>query len=249
MSFVPSRFKSLFWSCFETFKRTGMKPKAPPRNDWWKPVMLLFLLALILGAFQIFHLNGRLASLGDWIKSLGLWGPIVFTLIYVLWVVAALPVTLLAFLAGILFGTVLGVLVSNIGITLGACLAFLVARYSVRAPVNRFLGRYDKFKKLDQWTADNGVWIVILTRLFPLLPFNLLNYAFGLTRIDFWPYAFWSWLCMIPALIVYVAGADAVHQGLTEGKVPWPLVAVVGGMVALLGALSLVLKRKTKKLR
>jgi uncharacterized membrane protein YdjX (TVP38/TMEM64 family) len=225
-----------------------MKPETPPHKDWWKAILLLFLLAMVLAAFNLLHISNQLTSLGDWIKSLGVWGPIVFTLIYVLWVVAALPVTLFAFLAGILFGTVVGVVVSNIGVTLGACLAFLIARYFARGSVNRFLWKYDKFKKLDQWTAANGIWIVILTRLFPVLPFNLLNYAFGLTRIDFWPYAFWSWLCMIPAIIVYVAGAEAIHQGLDQHRVPWGLVGLVVIVAVLLLGLSMVLRKRVRKL-
>ncbi len=225
-----------------------MKTQTRSWKDGWKPVFLIFFLALILVLFKILHLGGQLTALQDWIKSLGAWGPVVFTLIYAAWVLAALPVTLFAFLAGILFGTVVGVIVSNIGITVGACLAFLVARYFARESVNHYLGRFESFKKLDQWMASNGVWVVILTRLFPLLPFNLLNYAFGLTRINFWAYAFWSWLCMIPGVIVYVAGADAVHQGLSGERIPWNLVAVVGGMMVFLAALSGLLKQKIKKL-
>ena len=197
-------------------------------------------------AAKVFHLGDRLESLEVWIRSLGPWGPAVFVLIYTAAVVAALPVTLFAFAAGVLFGTVMGVIVSNIAVTIGACLAFLVGRYFARDAVKRIVGKHPKFKKLDEWTARNGVWIVILTRLFPLLPFNLLNYAFGLTRIRFWPYAFWSWLCMIPAIIVYVGGADALHQWLVQGKAPWTLIGVIGGLLLFLAAMGSKLKKKVK---
>ena len=99
-------------------------------------------------------------------------------------------------------------------------------------------------KKLDRWVKDEGVWIVILNRLFPLLPFNLVNYAFGLTPIRFRDYAFWSWLCMIPAMVVYVAGADALHQYLVQGVVPWDLVALLVGIFFLLALLGFLFRKK-----
>jgi uncharacterized membrane protein YdjX (TVP38/TMEM64 family) len=204
-----------------------VKSKKAPNNSWWKPVLLLMVVLGFLVAAKFFNLGDQLKSLEGWIRSLGPWGPVVFTLIYIVAVVAALPATLFTFLAGVLFGTVEGVIVVNIGATVGACLAFLVGRYFARGAVEKLVGKHEKFRKLDEWTAKNGVWIVILTRLVPLLPFNLLNYAFGLTRIRFWPYAFWTWLCIIPFTIIYVGGADAVHQGLSQGKVPWALVGVI----------------------
>lgn len=223
-----------------------MKTKASVKNDWWKPVVLLTAIVALLITAKLFHLGDQFKALQGWIQSLGPWGPVVFVLIYIAAVVAALPATIFTFLAGILFGTVVGVVVVNIGATIGACLAFLVGRYFAREAVERLVGKHPNFHKLDEWTAKNGVWVVILTRLVPLLPFNLLNYAFGLTRIPFWPYAFWSWLCMIPATIVYVGGADAVHQGLSRGKVPWALVGVIVALVLLLAALGPKLRSKVK---
>jgi len=220
--------------------------KPEPSNEWWKPVLLLAVIAGFLAAAKLFHLGGRLDALETWIKSLGPWGPVVYTLLYAAAVVAALPVTPFAFVAGVLFGTVTGVVVSNIGVTVGACLAFLAGRYLARDAVKRMVGHHPNFRKLDEWTARKGVWIVILTRLFPLLPFNLLNYAFGLTRIPFWPYAFWSWLCMIPAIIIYVGGADALHQALAEGKWPWGLVGVIAVLVVALAVLGPGLRKKLK---
>jgi uncharacterized membrane protein YdjX (TVP38/TMEM64 family) len=230
-------------------KRKQVRSKILKTNPWWKPVVLFALLGSILVLAKVFHLSDQLTVLRDWIKSLGAWGPFVYILLYTLWVVAALPVTLFAFLAGVLFGTVVGVIVANIGATLGACLAFLAGRYFARGAVNQLVKKYENFRKLEKWTADNGIWIVILTRLFPLLPFNLLNYAFGLTQIEFWPYAFWTWLCMIPAIFIYVVGAEAVQQGLAQGRVPWDLVGWVAGVLVFLVLLSLKLKQKTRKLR
>ncbi len=225
-----------------------MKSKSRPKSDWWKPALLLAAIAAFLLAAKILHLDERLGVLQGWIKSLGPWGPVVFALIYIVAVVAALPATIFTFLAGVLFGTVVGVVVVNIGATAGACLAFLVGRYFARGAVEKLIAKNKDLRKLDQWTARNGVWVLILVRLAPLLPFNLTNYAFSLTRIGFWPYALCTWLFMIPWIIVYVGGADAVHQGLSQGRIPWGLVGIVGTMILLLAGLTTALRRKTRKL-
>lgn len=223
-----------------------MRTQKKPKNEWWKPAILITAILAFLIAAKVFHLAEQFGVLEAWIKSLGPWGPAAFVLIYVAAVVAALPATIFTFLAGVLFGTVTGVIVVNIGATIGACLAFLVGRYFARGAVERLVGKHKNFRKLDEWTAKNGIWILILIRLAPLLPFNLTNYAFGLTRMRFWPYAFWTWLCMIPWIIVYVGGADAVHQGLAKGQVPWTLVGAIAGVVVLLVVLGTGLKKKVK---
>lgn len=213
--------------------------------------LAVFVLALVglLAAFRQFQGEQKVLELQDWFKVLGPWGPTAFILIYALGVALAVPVTLFAFMAGILFGTFLGVVLSNIAVTLGACLAFLISRGLARQAVEKWVARSPQLKKMDQWVEEQGVWIVILNRLFPLLPFNLVNYALGLTRIGFWDYAFWSWLCMIPALVVYVAGADALHFYLAKGQVPWNLVALLAGIFFLLLLLGFLFRKRIGRFR
>ena len=78
----------------------------------------------------------------------------------------------------------------------------------------------------------------------PIFPFNLLNYGFGLTRVPFWTYVVWSWLCMLPGTILFVVGADALTRGVTEGEVPWALVGVLVGVIILLTILVRQARRK-----
>jgi uncharacterized membrane protein YdjX (TVP38/TMEM64 family) len=199
-----------------------------PGGQWWRPVVLLALVIAILVLARFFGLADRLGDLRDWIKSLGTLGALVFILIYVVAIVAALPAAPISVAAAALFGSVWGVILINIGATLGAALAFLVGRYFARDAVVNWLGRNEKFRRLDGLTEEHGAIIVALTRLVPIFPFNLLNYGFGLTRVPFWTYIFWTWLCIIPGTILYVVGADAVLQGVAQGKVPWTLVLVFG---------------------
>ncbi|MDO9533630.1 MAG: TVP38/TMEM64 family protein [Deltaproteobacteria bacterium] len=212
-------------------------------GQWRRPVLLLALVIALLILARYLGLADRLGDLRDWIKSLGALGSLVFILIYVAAVVAAVPAAPISVAAAALFGSVWGVIVINIGATLGAGLAFLVGRYFARQAVVNWLGRNEKFRRLDGLTEEHGAIIVALTRLVPIFPFNLLNYGFGLTRVPFWTYIFWTWLCIIPGTILYVVGADAVLQGVAQGKVPWALVLAFGAALIFLTILVRFAKR------
>ena len=151
---------------------------------------------------------------------------LVYILIYILATVAALPGSALTVIAAALFGSVRAVLIVSIAATAGAALAFLIARYVARPSVSAWLKDNPRFHRLDELSEKHGAIIVALTRLVPLFPFNLLNSGFGLTRVHFWTYVFWSWLCMLPGIVLYVVGTDAAVKGIAEGKTPWLLIAV-----------------------
>ncbi len=114
----------------------------------------------------------------------------------------------------------------SVAATIGASLAFLISRYFARQAVVNWLGSNQKFQRLDRLTEERGAIIVALTRLTPLFPYNLLNYGLGLTRVPFWTYVFWSWLCMLPGIMLYVVGSDAVFRSLAQGRVSWYLVII-----------------------
>jgi uncharacterized membrane protein YdjX (TVP38/TMEM64 family) len=215
-----------------------------PARHWWRPVVLLGLVIAVIVLAQILGLGDKLGALRHWIKGLGALGPLVFILIYVAVVVAALPASPMSVAAAALFGSVWGVIFINIGATLGAALAFFVGRYFARQAVVNWLGHKERFRRLDKLTEEHGAIIVALTRLVPIFPFNLLNYGFGLTRVPFWTYVFWTWLCIIPGTILYVVGADAVLQGAAQGKVPWGLVLAFGAALICLTLLVRFARRR-----
>ncbi len=221
----------------------GTKDKAP---GWWRPVLLIAVIVAILILAKLFNLGERLGDLRNWIEGLGAWGPLVFILLYAIAVVAALPGSALTVAAGALFGSVLGVILVSLASTLGAGLCFLIARYFTRDAVGRWLATKEKFRRLDQLTEEQGAIIVAITRLVPVFPFNLLNYGFGLTKVPFWTYVFWSWLCMIPGTVLYVVGADAVMSGIAQGGIPWTLIGVVIATAVILTLLVQQARRKLK---
>lgn len=141
------------------------------------------------------------ASLEAWLHGLGVWAPVAFVALYVIGTVLLFPAALLSLAGGAIFGPVWGAVVDLIGATLGAAAAFLVARYLAADWVAARLS--GKLARLVAGVEAEGWRFVALMRLVPLIPFNLLNYALGLTRIGFLPYVLASAVCMIPGAIAY----------------------------------------------
>jgi len=192
----------------------------------WRPILLMSMVVVIIILSWTLGIGERLMALRDWIHSLGAMGPAVFILIYAGATVAALPGAAISIIAAAIFGSVVGVIVVSIASTLGASLAFLVGRYFARDATEKWLSKREKFKKLYDLTERHGAIIVAIVRLVPLFPFNFVNYGFGLTKVPFLTYVFWSWLCMLPGTVLYVVGTDAVVQAIARKEVPWPLIGV-----------------------
>lgn len=194
------------------------------RPDWWRPVALLVGVAVLGVLAQWFDAARHLAELRTWIAELGAWGPVVFGLIYIVAVVAAVPGSALTAAAGALFGSVVGIIVASTAATIGASLSFLIARHFARDATLRWLCGRERFRRLNRLTARYGAVAVLLTRLSPFLPFNILNYSFGLTQVRFWTYVFWSWVGMLPGVIFVVLASTAAVRAITRGEVPWFLI-------------------------
>jgi len=196
-------------------------------KDWWKPVILLAVIIILFVVMNIYGFGQDIQKLQHWIQDQGIWGPVVFFFIYLGSVIATIPGTIFGVIAGGLFGSLVGVIIISVSSTIGASICFLIARYFARDTVARWLSKNKTMKRLDELTEEQGMMIVGLTRLIPLFPFTLLNYGFGLTKVSFRTYVFWSWLCMLPGTIIVVVGTDALTQGLTQGRIPLELVGVL----------------------
>jgi len=140
----------------------------------------------------------------DAIVGLGPWGSVIFIVLYIAATVLFLPGSILTLGAGAVFGVVKGAVIVSVSATLGATAAFLVGRYVARDAIARKIEGNPKFKAIDLAVAREGWKIVGLTRLSPVFPFNLLNYAFGLTRVSLRDYVLASWIGMIPGTVMYV---------------------------------------------
>jgi uncharacterized membrane protein YdjX (TVP38/TMEM64 family) len=161
------------------------------------------LIAGILFAARYFG-SEPLRELLQWISGLGSTAPLVFIPLYIIACVFFIPGSILTLSAGFLFGVVRGSIYVSVAATVGATLAFLVGRYFAREWVAARLAHYPKFKAVDEAVGREGWKIVTLTRLSPVFPFNLLNYAFGLTNVRVRDYVIASWAGTLPGTILYV---------------------------------------------
>ena len=189
---------------------------------------LLLLLGLVVAIALALAYGERLdaSRLEQWLAEAGPWAPLLFIAVYALATVLFLPGSVLTLAGGALFGPVLGTFCSLTGATLGAALAFLVARHLAGDWVARRTG--PRLRRLVAGVEAEGWRFVAFVRLVPLFPFNLLNYALGLTRLRFWPYVVTSYLAMLPGAAAYTylgyAGREVVAGG--EGAVRKGLLAL-----------------------
>ena len=156
----------------------------------------------------------------QWVDNLGAIAPIAFILIYIVATVAFLPGSILTLGAGVVFGIIQGSIYVFVGATIGATLAFLVGRYLARGWISKKIAGNQKFSAIDRAVGNEGLKIVLLTRLSPIFPFNLLNYGLGITGVSLKDYVLGS-VGMIPGTIMYVyigslAGSIATIGGETQ---------------------------------
>jgi len=184
------------------------------KTDTLRALALLALIAAAVAGLIVLSVNESLREdLGEFLGQFRgwAWGPAVFAAVYAL-ACLVLPGSLITLAAGSLFGVVVGTAVVSLASVTGASLAFWLGRTLARALVERRLAGNRKFRALDQAVAAGGFKIVMLTRLSPLFPFTLLNYAFGLTKVRFRDYLLASWIGMLPGTVMYVYLGSTVTQ-------------------------------------
>jgi uncharacterized membrane protein YdjX (TVP38/TMEM64 family)/rhodanese-related sulfurtransferase len=193
------------------------------------------IVALAAGLALAFANRGAFSqdALQHWLATAGWWAPIAFVALYAAGTVLFLPGSVLTLAAGALFGIVPGTLYSLAGATLGAVLAFLVARHLAGDWVAQRTG--GRLKQLVEGVEAEGWRFVAFVRLVPLFPFNVVNYALGLTRIPLAVYALASAVCMLPGALAY---AWLGHAG--RAALAGDANAIRNGMLALAVAAALM---------
>lgn len=172
-------------------------------NQSWKPFFLAVMLFGLMLAAMLLPVRDWLAAGILWIDTHQSLAWAIFILAYALTPVLLIPGTILTLAAGFAFGLPMGVPLVSVGSLLGAVNAFLVGRFFARGWVIQHLAKAPRFNALNDATRHRGFVIVLLTRLSPLIPFNVLNYVLGLTKVRLKDYCLASWIGMLPANIVY----------------------------------------------
>ena len=203
---------------------------------------ILLLLVVGIAAAIIYRDLFDAAALETWVKDAGSAGPLVFMLIYAIGTVFFLPGSVLTLAGGALFGPVFGTFYNLTAATIGAMISFIAARYLAHDWVEKKTG--GRMKQLKQGVEGEGWKFVAFVRLVPLFPFNILNYALGLTKIKFSHYSIATYIFMLPGAIAYtylgyvgreaVAGGDGLIQKI---MLAFALLAIVGFLPSLIGRL------------
>ena len=187
-----------------------------------KYIKIALIIVALAAAFFGIWASGLLNLLKDYdkfkafIEGYGMLGYVLFILIYVLIAVFSLPASVPTIVAGIVFGSIKGGLLSLTGATVGATAAFLISRYIARdAIVSKFKDNAI-FQKIEAGVEKNGRDFLILTRLVPIFPYNIQNYAYGVTNINVITFTLISFITMAPGAFIYAYMAgDIVENGVT----------------------------------
>jgi len=183
----------------------------------WKGVAALAAVGALVAAWWLLPLAAWIDTFRLWVAEQGIWGHVIFAMVYAVATVALAPGALLTLAAGVAFG-LQGFPTVVIGATIGAALAFLVGRYFARGWVERQIEKSRIFQAIDKAVEEDGWKIVGLMRLSPLVPFNLQNYFFGVTKVGFWPYVITTFFGIMPGALLYVwIGSLGATAGMSSG--------------------------------
>jgi uncharacterized membrane protein YdjX (TVP38/TMEM64 family) len=222
-------------------------PRSAQRALLGPLLFLMVLVAVVLalrsaGLADIFS-REHIDQLQAYVLSWGAWAPLLYVLLCIVAVVLLAPATPLLFLAGV-FGAAWGTVYATAGLTLGVSASFLLARYLFRPSVERLLQGNPMMKRIDEGVVREGWRIVMITRLIPIFPFNLQNYAYGLTKIRFVVYALVSLCCMLPYIAAYVFVGGSLISGRGDIRKTVIYLTVGGVLVVLLTLLPRLLKKR-----
>lgn len=204
------------------------------------------------GPFAIFaQLQQQLVNLVEWINGLGAIAPIVFIFVYIAITVAFLPASVVTLGAGVVFGVVKGSILVFIGAMLGATAAFLIGRFVARDWIAKKVSGNSFFNALDNAIAEEGLKLIFLIRLSPAFPFNLLNYALGLTKVSLKDYVIGT-TGIIPGTIMYVYLGSLIGDIAMLGSGDAPSNPVISWIIKILifvtiVAISLYIAKIAKK--
>ncbi len=205
--------------------------------DTVRVLALVVIGAIIVASAISFPIREYISQFLESVEHLGVWGPVLVVAFYVVACLVFIPGSLVTLGVGFLFGVVRGTAIVSLGSTLGATAAFLAGRTLAREWIERKIVASARFQAVDRAVGQQGFKIVLLVRLSPLFPFNLMNYAFGLTKVRLRDYVLASWLGMLPATVMYVYLGSAAKSladlaaGRTEGGAGQKILFGVGLIV------------------
>lgn len=220
-------------------------------SPWFKRLVWGVALLGVVAIIWLLPIGEYAIRLIDYVRGAGAVGVVVYVVAYVVATVLLLPGSVLTLGAGFVFGVVWGALLVWPTSVLAAVIAFSLGRSAVRDRVEHKLLNYPRLRALDLAIRDSDVLVIVLLRLSPIVPFNLLNYGLAVTKARFWPYVVATTFGMVPGILLYVSLGSAVtsltqlSQGAPSGGTAGTAL-LLGGLVATL-VVTLVLSRLAKR--
>ena len=199
-------------------------------------IIVVYLVLRYYGITEHIRLE-NVPKIKTWVESFGVIAPLVYMGLYLISTIFFLPGSPVTVLAGFVFGPLWGVFYASISSIISVALAFLIARYVARDLVEGWVKNNAQFRKIDEQVEEQGWRILMVTRLVPIFPFNLQNYAYGLTRIPFPTFVLTSAIFMLPGTIALVLLGGAFVSG--EGNI-WKTMLYLSIAGVLMFALSLI---------
>ena len=225
------------------------------RRGWIRLVAVVIGVAGLVALFTLLPVASWLVTVVEWIRGQGPAGTALFAAAYVAAAVLLLPGSVLTIGAGFAYGPLWGLMLISPVSVLAATTAFLLGRTIARDWITRRLGQDPRLAAVDAAVGQSGFKIVLLLRLSPLFPFNVLNYTLGLTRVRLRDFVLGSWIGMLPgtALYVYigslVTSASELASGDHQSSGVAGRVLLVVGLVATLAVVVLVTRIARKALK
>ncbi|TLP65932.1 TVP38/TMEM64 family protein [Parasedimentitalea maritima] len=178
-------------------------------------------------------------ALADQLRATGAWAPVAIIALMVLHSFIPFPAEILAICAGAVFGTLVGSALVWVGAMLGALAAFGLSRNLGRSVIQSWLSKGQSVR-LDEWTDQQGTFTLLISRFIPVIAFNLINYAAGLTRVRLWTFVWTTGLGIVPITVL------SAYLGAHMKNMSWPLLLMIsgGGIVTLCLLQRLVKSRR-----
>lgn len=213
----------------------------PHEHTWARRVGLLLAIGAFVALLRALDVPRLLLQFVEWVRGAGALGSLAFGAMYVLSAILLLPASILTLGAGFVWGPMLGLAIVLPSATVAATAAFLLGRTGARGWVQRKVANNARFAAIDAAVAQGGFRLVLLLRLSPLFPFNLLNYMLGVTRVSLRDYVLGSLIGMAPGTLLYlylgslVTSASQLLSGERPSAGPLGTTLYVLGLLATVG--------------
>lgn len=199
------------------------------KSPWFKFAIVIGILIVLFFVLRFLGVDFSDMSedkFKNWVESMGMWGPVVYIVVYIIRPIILFPAGILSATAGIIWGAALGFLILQIAANLSSTIEFFIARYAARDMVAKHLG--GRARKIDQKIQKHGFMTVLMIRLIPNLAWDIQNLSLGLTSVRFRDYFFATLLGIMPGSFVFVFFGASFIKVIYNPKNIWILAVAAG---------------------